>query len=82
MEGELSRRLAVGESCRAMAGRLGRAPSSVSREVDKVYSRFSSRRFTSDLREANVRGLIGRVPHFNSVTGYLANPELTPILGN
>lgn len=47
----------------------------------KVYSRFSSRRFTSDLREANARGLISRVPHFNSVSGYLAKPELTPILG-
>jgi IS30 family transposase len=30
---ELSRGLAVGDSCRAMAARLGRAPSSVSREV-------------------------------------------------
>ncbi len=46
----------------------------------KVYSRFSSRRFSSDLREAEERGLILRVPHFNSVTGYMANPKLTPVL--
>jgi transposase len=46
----------------------------------KVYSRFSSRRFSSDLREASERGLIARTPHFNSVTGYMASPGLTPIL--
>ncbi len=46
----------------------------------KVYSRFSSRRFSSDLREAQERGLIARAPHFNSVTGYMASPTLTPVL--
>lgn len=46
----------------------------------KVYSRFSSRRFSSDLREAHERGLIVRVPHFNSVTNYMASPALTPVL--
>jgi transposase len=46
----------------------------------KVYSRFSSRRFASDLREAHTRGLISRVPHFNSVTNYMASEELTPLL--
>jgi transposase len=46
----------------------------------KVYSRFSSRRFASDLREAHARGHISRVPHFNSVTNYMASEELTPIL--
>jgi transposase len=46
----------------------------------KVYSRFSSRRFSSDLREAHGRGLIARAPHFNSVTNYLASPSLTPVL--
>ncbi len=46
----------------------------------KVFSGFSSRRFTSDLREAQARGFISKVPHFNSVTGYMAKPELTPIL--
>ena len=46
----------------------------------KVYSRFSSRRFSSDLREAQERGLIKRAPHFNSVSNYLASETLTPIL--
>lgn len=46
----------------------------------KVYSRFSSRRFTSDLRDAEARGLVLSHPHFNSVTRYMASPELTPVL--
>lgn len=46
----------------------------------KVYSRFSSRRFSSDLREAEARGLISRAPHFNSVTNYLSDPAITPVL--
>lgn len=43
----------------------------------KVYSGFSSRRFQSDLRGAHEHGLISRVPHFNSVTNYMASEELT-----
>lgn len=46
----------------------------------KVYSTVSQRRFMSDLREAHVRGFISKVPHFNSISNYLENPELTPIL--
>lgn len=46
----------------------------------KVYSRFSSRRFSSDLREAESRGLIRKAPHSNSVTNYMASPTLTPVL--
>ena len=46
----------------------------------KVYSRFSSRRFTSDLRAAHEAGLIPMAPHFNSVCAFLSNPALTPIL--
>jgi transposase len=46
----------------------------------KVYSRFSSRRFSSDLRDAEQRGLIRHAPHFNSVSNYLASPRLTPVL--
>jgi transposase len=46
----------------------------------KVYSRFSSRRFTSDLRSAAEQGLIPIAPHFNSVCNFLSNPELTPVL--
>ena len=48
--------------------------------VFKVYSTVSQRRFMSDLRQAHSRGFIGRVPHFNSISNYLENPELTPIL--
>ncbi len=46
----------------------------------KVYTGFSSRRFTSDLRDAKAEGLVASEPHFNSVTNYLANPDMTPIL--
>ena len=46
----------------------------------KVYSTVSQRRFMSDLREAQRRGFISKVPHFNSISNYLENPELTPIL--
>jgi transposase len=46
----------------------------------KVYSGFSSRRFTSDMREAATDGLVNTTPHFNSVSNYLAEPMLTPIL--
>ncbi len=46
----------------------------------KVYSTISQRRFMSDLREAHKRGYISKVPHFNSISNYLENPELTPLL--
>jgi transposase len=46
----------------------------------KVYSTVSQRRFMSDLREAHNRGFISKVPHFNSISNYLENPELTAIL--
>jgi transposase len=46
----------------------------------KVYSRFSSRRFQSDLRAAHERGLTPVKPSFNSVLGFLSNPALTPVL--
>ena len=48
--------------------------------VYKVYCGFSSRRFTSDLREAYTAGLIDSRPHFNSVSNYLSDPQLTDIL--
>ena len=43
----------------------------------KVYVGFSARRFTCDLKEAFLDGLIGNTPHFNSVNRYIANPTLT-----
>lgn len=45
----------------------------------KVYVGFSSRRFTTDLRDACDGGYIGSTPHFNSVSRYLADPALTNI---
>jgi transposase len=48
--------------------------------VYKVYCGFSSRRFTSDLREAFINGQVNNTPHFNSVSNYLVKPELTDIL--
>src|ERR671916_627575 len=46
----------------------------------KVYVGFSARRFTSDLKDACARGLIGNAAHFNSVNRYMASPELTEAL--
>ena len=48
--------------------------------VFKVYSAVSQRRFMSDLREAHRRGHISKTPHFNCISNYLENPDLTPIL--
>ncbi len=46
----------------------------------KVYSTLSTRRFMSDLRAAQERGLIAKAPHHSSVFRYLEDPALTPIL--
>lgn len=48
--------------------------------VYKVYVGFSSRRFTSDLRDAFVDGHVNSQPHFNSVSRYLSDPALTDVL--
>jgi transposase len=48
--------------------------------VYKVYVGFSSRRLTSDLKDAFVEGHINTTPHFNSVSRYLSNPRLTDVL--
>lgn len=48
--------------------------------VFKVYSTVSQRRFMSDLRGAHARGFISKVPHFNSISNYLENPDLTSVL--
>lgn len=46
----------------------------------KVYSTVSCRRFMSDLRDAQSKGYISKLPHFNSIFNYLESPDLTPIL--
>ena len=48
--------------------------------VFKVYCTMSARRFTSDLCDAQGKGYVGRVPHFNTVLNYLEDPALFPIL--
>jgi len=46
----------------------------------KVYSGFSGRRFTSDVNEIHDKCIMANTPHFNSVSNYMVNPEITPIL--
>jgi transposase len=46
----------------------------------KVYSMLSGRRFTSDLCDAQAKGYIGRVPHFNPVLRVFEREETTDIL--
>jgi hypothetical protein len=46
----------------------------------KVYSLFSSRRFTSDLQGAYNKGFVTRPAHFNTVSKYMSLPEMTPVL--
>lgn len=46
----------------------------------KTYSTVSGRRAMPDLRELQTRGLVTRVPSYNSIFDYLENPALTPLL--
>jgi transposase len=46
----------------------------------KVYSTVSGRRFISDLVDAQAKGYLTKVPHFNSISNYLENPDLSSIL--
>jgi transposase len=46
----------------------------------KIFSTVSARRFMSDLRDAQEKGYISKIPHFNSIFNYLENPSLSPIL--
>lgn len=46
----------------------------------KIYSTVSGRRFMSDLCEAQAKGYIDRVPHFNSIFNYLDHPAMTATL--
>ncbi|HKB65756.1 MAG TPA: transposase [Pyrinomonadaceae bacterium] len=46
----------------------------------KVYSTVSGRRFTTDLKDAHSKGYLSKAPHYNSVSRYLENPGLTPLL--
>jgi transposase len=44
------------------------------------YSGFSSRRCISDVKIAHERKLIEKVPHFNSILNYFADPNTTPLI--
>jgi transposase len=46
----------------------------------KIYSTVSSRRFSSDLRDALQKGYITQAPHFNTLSKYLEDAALTPYL--
>lgn len=46
----------------------------------KIYSTVSGRRFTCDLKDALAKGYLSKAPHYNSISRYLENPGLTPIL--
>jgi len=48
--------------------------------VFKVYSTLSGRRFMTDLRDAHARGMLTKVPHYNSIFNYLESADLTPVL--
>ena len=48
--------------------------------VHKTHSLFSSRRFSTDMREAHAQGYVTRPPHFNTICKYLSDPSLTPLL--
>lgn len=67
-------------------GKSGRKPvllaDAVFAAVFKVYSTFSSRRFSCDLKDAHERGHVTKAIHYNSVNAYLESKELTPILND
>ena len=48
--------------------------------VFKVYSTYSGRRFTSDMRFAHEKGYISKTPSYNSIFDYFKKEELTPVL--
>lgn len=46
----------------------------------KVYTGVSSRRFMTDLREAQAAGYVSKPWHFNSVLGVIEDETITPVL--
>ena len=46
----------------------------------KVYSTASCRRFMTDLRDAQSKGLIAQAPHYNSLFRCLESDSVTPII--
>ena len=48
----------------------------------KVYSTVSARRFMTDLREAESKGLVSRAPCYNSIFNVIESETVTPIIQN
>lgn len=48
--------------------------------IFKIYSTFSGRRFATDLKTAQEKGLIENITPYNTMFRYFKKPELTPIL--
>jgi transposase len=48
--------------------------------VYKVYAGCSSRRFSTDLRDSQEKGLIEKAPTFNTLLAYMRMPEMTETL--
>ena len=46
----------------------------------KVYSTFSLRRFSTDMRDAQDKGFIEKAPYYSTVARYMESQELIPIL--
>ncbi|MBI4021146.1 MAG: transposase [Candidatus Aenigmarchaeota archaeon] len=55
-------------------------PDAVYGMVMKVYTGFSGRRATTDLRECAEAGHMRRAPRYNTLFDYFDKPELTPLL--
>ena len=48
----------------------------------KVYTTFSLRRFSTDMREAQSKGYISKAPDYSTVARYMESEDMTPILKN
>lgn len=48
----------------------------------KVYSTFSLRRFTTDMKEAQSKGYVKKAPYYSTIARYMESADLTPILRN
>lgn len=48
--------------------------------VFKVYSQLSSRRFSTDLKDAELKGFINEAAHYSSLNRYMEKTSITPFL--
>src|SRR5438270_6692415 len=80
-------RLLLGELCKGMVEPIqeyGRPRAALADVIFaaalKIYSTVSTRRFSSDLREAHAKGYVSKALSYNCVLDYLGYEELTPYL--